>query len=151
MRTEYRLKEQEYGYYDFKSMYKAAKNTPPHLDCATYLGPVAVKSSENRGRGLFTTKDVVAGEMLLCEKAFSYCWADARDNQDGSKTSLLMNTTTDRMVMGTQPDLITTTVQKLYRNPSLIPAFNSLHHGDYKPVEATRVDGSAVVDTCVVP
>lgn len=75
VRTGQRLKEQHDGHYDFKSMYEAAKKTPPRLDCGSHLGPIVVKSSEDRGRGVFTTKDVVAGELLLCEKAFSYCWA----------------------------------------------------------------------------
>jgi hypothetical protein len=147
VRAEQRLKEKEHGDYNFKSMYEAAKKTPPYIDCATYLAPVAVKPAGVRGRGLFTTKDVIAGEVLLCEKAFSYCWANEEANEAGSKTSLLMNTTTKRSVLGTQADLITETVQKLHRNPSLLPALNALHHGDYQTVEPTEVDGSAVVDT----
>ncbi len=58
-----------------------------------------------------------------------------------------MNMTTNRSVIGTQADLITEIVQKLHRNPSLLPALNALHHGDYEAVDATKVDGSAIVDT----
>lgn len=149
VRTGQRLKEKDYGHYNFKSMYEAAKKTPPYIDCATYLASVAVKPAEGpgRGRGLFTTKDVTAGDVLLCEKAFSYSWANEEANEAGSKMSLLMNTTTNRSVIGTQADLTTETVQKLHRNPSLLPALNALHHGDYQAVDATEVDGSAVVDT----
>jgi len=147
VRIKQRLEEQEHGHYSFKSMYDAAKKTPPYIDCATFLAPVAVKPAGGRGRGLFTTKDVIAGELLLCEKAFSYCWANEEANEAGSRTSLLMNTTTKRSVLGTQADLITEIVQKLHRNPSLLPALNALHHGDYQTVEPTEVDGSAVVDT----
>jgi len=49
--------------------------------------------------------------------------------------------------MGTQADLITAIVQKLRQNPSLMPAYMSLHHGDYKPVKETQVDGTPIVDT----
>ena len=150
LRVERRLREQEHGDYDFHAMYGAAKNTPPCLDHATYVGPVTIKASNGRGRGLFTTRDVVAGELLLCEKAFSYCYADTGEGKASSKTSILMNTHTDRMVMGTQPDLITATVQKMYRNPSLMPTFISLYHGDYKPVKETEMDGAPIVDTYVV-
>ena len=149
VRIEDRLKEQNYGSYDFKSMHKAALHTPPSIDCASLLGPVVVKPSQGRGRGLFTTRDVVAGELLLCEKAFAYCWASDGAKEPGSKTTVLMNMNSNRIVMGTQADLITSIVQKLYRNPSLIPAFNALHHGDHSVAGKTTVDGSAIVDTYV--
>lgn len=147
MRAEKRLSEQEKGEYDFKAMYKAAERTPPHLDNATYVGPVTIKTSEGRGRGLFTTRDVVAGELLLCEKAFSYCFASREEGAVSSKTSILMNLHTKRGTVGTQADLITDTVQKMLRNPSLMPSFTALHHGDYKPVKETEIDGLPVVDT----
>ncbi|KAL9105021.1 MAG: hypothetical protein Q9163_000118 [Psora crenata] len=144
IRTEQRLREQEHGDYDFKAMYKAAKDTPPCLDNATFASNVEVQVSKGRGRGLFTTKDVVVGELLLCEKAFSYC------SSDHSKTSLLMNTYTNRTILGTQADLITDAVQKMFRNPSLRPVFTSLHHGDYKPVDEAEVDGMPIIDTFLV-
>lgn len=147
LRTGQRLKEKYHGDYNFRSMQEAAKITPPYIDCATYLAPVTVKPAGAHGRGLFTTKNVIAGELLLCEKAFSYCWTNEEADEAGSKTSLLMNMTTNRSVIGTQADLITETVQKLHRNPSLRPALNALHHSDYQAVGATEVDGSAVIDT----
>lgn len=147
MRTEKRLSEQEKGEYDFKAMYKAAEDTPPYLDNATYIGPVIIKNSKGRGRGLFTTRAVVAGELLLCEKAFSYCFASREENTGSSKTSMLINTQTKRVTMGTQAELITATAQKMMRNPTLAPSFIALHHGDYKPVKETEVDGQPVIDT----
>ena len=147
LRTEKRLSEQEKGEYDFKAMYKAAEEFPPYLDNATYSGPVSIKNSEGRGRGIFTTRAVVAGELLLCEKAFSYCFAGGEESAGSSKTSLLINTQTNRMTMGTQAELITATAQKMLRNPSLAPSFTSLHHGDYKPVRETEIDGQPIVDT----
>ena len=147
MRTEKRLSEQEKGDYDFKTMYKAAEGAPPYLDNATHTGPVAIKSFEGRGRGLFTTRAVVAGELLLCEKAFSYCFASREEEAGPSKTSILINTQTGRVTMGTQAQLITATAQKMSRNPSLMPCFTTLHHGDYKPFIKTEVDGLPIVDT----
>lgn len=145
--TERRLKEQEYGDYDFMTMYKSAEETPPHVDNATFVGPVTIKASKGRGRGLFTTKSVVAGELLLCEKAFSYCHASREEGAIASKTSMLLNTHTKRAAMGTQADLITAIVQKMSRNPSLMASFTALHHGDYKPVKEKEVDDLPIVDT----
>lgn len=148
-RTRCRLAEQESGIYDFELIYKElSKTRPPHLDHATFVGSVAVKPSPGRGQGLFTTKAVKAGELLLCEKAFAYCYAEtSEDSETQAKTTLLIDMHTRRITMGTQSDLVTTIVQKLWKNPSLIPKFKTLHHGSYKSVKITEVDKKPVIDT----
>lgn len=151
-RAKNRLTEQKYGRYDFKAMYAATKIRPLSLDHATYIGPVVVKPAEGRGRGLFSTRAVKAGELLLCEKAFSQCRVDVSDesHSSSSKISLLVNTHTNSIVLGTQGDLLAKIVQQLWRNPSLAPAFTSLHHGSYKPSKVTHVDNAPIVDTYVI-
>ncbi|KAK0112749.1 hypothetical protein ONS95_014484 [Cadophora gregata] len=62
-RCRLRMAEHESGIYDFKAMYKATKLRPPRVDAATYKGPVEVRKSEGRGRGLYTTRAVKAGEI----------------------------------------------------------------------------------------
>ncbi|KAL2066486.1 hypothetical protein VTL71DRAFT_2557 [Oculimacula yallundae] len=74
-RCRLRVVEQETGIYDFRALYKATALRPPRLDIANFIGPVEVRDSTGRGRGLFTTQAVEAGEILLCEKAFAYCYA----------------------------------------------------------------------------
>ena len=54
-RTRLRVAEQESGVYDFKTLYKAAKLRPPRMGNASCKGPVEVRESPGRGRGLFTT------------------------------------------------------------------------------------------------
>lgn len=74
-----RLAEETNGRYNFKAMHvEAAELRPPHLDHATFVGPVAVRPSgfSGGGRGLFTTAAVSAGDLLLCEKAFVHAFAD---------------------------------------------------------------------------
>jgi hypothetical protein len=148
-----RLGEQENGTYGFKAIYEeVSKLRPPHLDHATFIGPVTVKVSTGRGRGLFTTNAVKAGDLILCEKAFACCYANTVEEEyaaDSSELSLLVNIHTNRMTMGTQSDLITRMVQKLWRNPSLLPEFMALHHGSYKPVDVIEVDGKPIIDTYV--
>ncbi|ESZ98258.1 hypothetical protein SBOR_1354 [Sclerotinia borealis F-4128] len=147
-----RLAEQQSGIYDFESIYKEISTTrPPHLDHATFVGSVVVKPSPGRGLGMFTTKAVEAGELLLCEKAFAHCYAGtSEDSEINSKITLLMNVHTNKMTMGTQSDLITNIVQKLWKNPSLLPKFTELHHGSYKPTEVAEVDEKPVVDTFLI-
>jgi len=151
-RAPNRLLEHMTGTYNFKQLQaKAKKLRPRQLDAATYIGPIEIKQTMSKGRGLFVTKAVKAGDvLLLCEKAFSHAHAtDVAANSDdsGSKLTILLNTETNQGFLGAQADLLESIVQKLYRNPSLAPAFTALYHGDYQAVAAAAVDGEPVVDT----
>jgi hypothetical protein len=152
-RCRLRIAEQESGMYDFKALYKETKLRPPRLDHATYKGPVEVRELPGRGRGLYVTRSVKAGELLLCEKAFSYCFAASSEelaktpSKSLSQTSFLLDVPGDRTTVGTHADLIRDVSNKLILNPSLKSAFEDLFHGDYKGVSGTSVDGAPVVDT----
>jgi hypothetical protein len=146
-RARRRCAESSTGNFDFKILQaEAKKHCPPHLDHATYIGPVEVRKTKGKGRGLFTTKPVKAGELILCEKAFSYAYVDGTNNSNASLT-LLMNIETNKGFMGGQADLIRLITQKLYKNLSIASAFTDLHHGAYKAVDVLSVDGQPVVDT----
>ena len=143
-----RLVEQENGRYRFKQLYmEATKLRPPHLDHSTYFGPVSVRASGSRGRGLFTTEAVKAGDLLLCEKAFAHAFVDTGKAENRQNVTLLINAETNSMTMGAQGELIRMIVQKLYRNPSLASVITDLYHGSYEPAEVSDVDGTPVVDT----
>jgi hypothetical protein len=143
-----RLAEQTHGKYHFKQLHAEAANLrPPYLDHATYIGPVEVRPSPH-GRGLFTTKAVRAGDLLFCEKAFTHAFADdERGGAGSSGLTILVDAEDNSATVGAQSDLLTKTIQKLYRNPSLAAAITDLHHGSYEPVETSEVDGTPVVDT----
>jgi hypothetical protein len=129
-RARARLSEQQSGTYDFKAIYeKVHQARPPHLDLANFIGPVAVKESPGRGRGLFTTKSVKAGELLSCEKAFAHCYADNPEEHS------------------LEDDLITAIVQNLRRSPLVLPEFVTLAHGSYESVAVLEVDGRPIIDT----
>lgn len=70
-RVDARLHEQATGQYAFASMYQQAKSSGP-VDCASFYGPVEVRESPGRGRGLLLTNDVSIGDLILCEKAFAF-------------------------------------------------------------------------------
>jgi tetratricopeptide (TPR) repeat protein len=146
-RAHCRFFEQETGYYNFALLQvEAEKLKPPQLDHATYIGPIEVRSAGSKGRGLFVTNAVKAGDLLLCEKAFSYAWVNERE-EGGPKVTLLLTADTNRGFMGGQADLIRIIAQKLYCNPSVARTFTTLYHGDYKAAETSTVDGKPVVDT----
>ncbi|KID83169.1 TPR domain protein [Metarhizium guizhouense ARSEF 977] len=148
IRAKARLDEQQSGKYAFGHLYKQARRTPPLLEFATYSLIVEVRKSPGRGRGLFTTRAVSAGEVLLCEKAFAYSYAGDDDAADQSQ--MLMNLSTKRMTVGGQARLLTQIIQKLYHNPQMSSAFKDLHHGDYKAVGVSEADGTPVVDSFLV-
>ncbi|KAF1350508.1 hypothetical protein EJ07DRAFT_159641 [Lizonia empirigonia] len=149
-RAQLRCSEASSGEYDFKLLQQEAKKfQPPQLDHATYIGPVQVKIAPGKGRGLFVTKPIKAGDLILCEKAFSHAYVP-ETGVGSAKLSLLINPETGKGFMGGQADLIKLIVQKIYRNPSLAPSFTTLHPGAYKPTSTTAVDGRPVVDTFLV-
>lgn len=68
-RIRFRLGEQRNGAYDFKAIYEeCSKLRPPHLDHATFIGPVTIKASKDRGRGLFAKKAVKAGDLSYARR-----------------------------------------------------------------------------------
>ncbi|KAI0192384.1 TPR domain protein [Xylaria flabelliformis] len=150
LRTEKRIQEAQTGGYDFVSMYEQAKATPPIIDCATYKGPVAVREAPGRGNGLFTTKPVKAGDLLICEKAFAYCYADKDDPIGRRNMSILFQLESKRSQVGGQAYLLTDIVQKLYHSPQASQGFKALYRGDYTPVTVPQVDGQQIVDTFLV-
>ena len=132
-RCELRFRELA-GDFDFASMLKEAvtKQPSPHLDRAAYIGPIEVRKCaiESHGRGLFTTKAVKAGELLLCEKAFVTAFAPEEtramteidqpkeSDADGSDWRLKL-----------RAELAANTLVKLFRNPSVVSVFADLYPG----------------------
>lgn len=146
-RASARLVEQDSGIYEFRKMILEAKRRQfPTLDRGTYVGPVTVKQTDSHGRGLFTTQAVKAGDLLFCEKAFAHAFHGENTSKD---LRLLLNVDMDKATIGTQAELISLIVQKLYKNPSLLPGFVDLHHGTYKSVDLLEVDSVPIVDTYV--
>jgi hypothetical protein len=126
-------------------MYEQAQATPPLIDCATHSSPVEIRKSPGRGNGLFTTKDVKSGELLLCEKAFSYCYIDPKN--PGARANILMNLFTKKMTIGGSAYLLAQIVQKLYHDPQSISMFQELSHGEHKELSVSESDGLPVVDS----
>ncbi|KAG9088491.1 hypothetical protein FS749_002132 [Ceratobasidium sp. UAMH 11750] len=74
-KIESRLKEQAHGEYDWFGLHKqAGTNHAQMLDVADYIGPITVAEMPTRGggRGVFTTRRVLAGELLIVAKPFAF-------------------------------------------------------------------------------
>lgn len=143
-----RLKEREreaLGSYDFDTMRKEPTYDSPFLDHANFQGPVEARRSGERGRGLFLTRDVKAGHLLLCEKAFSSIFEDPKsypklftDEHAAEK---------DRLSQEAKISLTDDIVQKLFHNPSLSPGFLDLHRGSYPLGPTPPKEIGPVIDT----
>ena len=146
--VEQRLREKHDGIYDFQGIARALTKRKPLLDHATYLGPLQVRETEGRGRGLFLTKSVKAGQLLFCEKAFTavYEEPDCTDKM----TFVNVNINTNRITIGTQAVLVTETTQKLFRNPSLSPRLLSLHSAADSDARLTIIDEKPIIDRLVL-
>ena len=137
------------GEFDFASMLDEAaiKQSSPRLDRAAYIGPVEIRKCaiESHGRGLFTTKAVRAGELLLCEKAFATAFAP-NDIKAAVESHDLKNPKPDGPLwrLKLRAELAMTTFVKLIRNPSSVPAFADLYPGpdaDEEIDEDTKLPG----------
>lgn len=136
-RVHVRLQE-EAGNYDFPAMLKGTSE-PTRLDRASFVGCVEVRDckSKSRGRGLFLTKPVKVGELLLCEKAFSVSLMSIHDNIDQGLPGHGLDTARDEMYRDC--------IFQLHRNPSQLSSFTELHSGSCKP-EKMIVDGQPIID-----
>lgn len=140
-RCSLRLQEQTCGKYDFKKMSKAAAKAS-RLDHADFTCNTAVRTAGNRGRGLFAAKDIKAGDLILCEKAFQAVF------RSECKVYLTTNINTERGHIGCGADLLFRTIEKLRCNPSAASRFLDLYDGGYQPkCPPTLVDNTTVVDS----
>ncbi|KAK3081887.1 hypothetical protein LTS18_013759, partial [Coniosporium uncinatum] len=103
----------------------------------------------SKGRGLFVTEAVKAGDILLCEKAFSHAHAtdSAADNDDsGSKLTVLLNTEPSGGFLAHRPTSSNLSCKSFTVTHHLLP-HSPLYHGGYQAVATAAVDGELVVDT----
>lgn len=146
-RVTARLRECNEGIYDWQDMYRQAKESPPLIDCASFLKNVEIRDSPGKRRGLFTTKPVVAGELLLCEKAFVYSHVDPNDHEQNQATLRLKYQTMRKTLSDTMVKNVSQAIQKVYHEPETSGAFLGLYHGDYKAQQqGLQADSMPVVD-----
>ncbi|KAJ6785904.1 hypothetical protein PWT90_05545 [Aphanocladium album] len=125
-RVEARLLEQATGRYSFASMHNQLK-TAPLIDCATYQGPIEVRNSPGRGRGLFLTEAVSVGDLLLCEKAFTYAYG--LEKPQASDNVLVMSLDNPRPSNYCQTILSTQIQHRIRINPCSSRSILDLYSG----------------------
>ncbi|KAH7220203.1 hypothetical protein BKA60DRAFT_596496 [Fusarium oxysporum] len=139
------LKEQNDGAYAFASMLIDAQEAPLLIDCATFSSLVEIRVAPGRVIGLFLTKDVSAGDLILCGKAFSYYFMD--DEKSHETYPILLNMSSKELTPGGSVHLWPQVTQKLFHNPEYIYTIQELFHGNHKKLQIIECDGSPVVDS----
>lgn len=134
-RIALRLSEQEKGDYNIKKIKAGLSRSRPAADAATFTGSTEVKDSPGRGFGLFATRDIPAGEIIMAEKAFCVAWG----HEDLALSAMTHDIRDDR-IRASPAGLTRSMVQKLLNNPSTIEDIFSLC-GDY------RGEGADVLST----
>lgn len=141
-----RLIEQDRGKFNFTAMRNAAAVVRPlRLDFATFVGPVEIGPVTGKRRGVFTTKSVKAGELLLCEKAFAFGMITAAD-----EPIIRTDAETQRTVPNAAIKLINVISDKLHHDGSQASVIADLYSGSYQRSEVFEVDGVPVVDRYIL-
>lgn len=142
-RIELRFREQQSGTYNWKKLKAGLSQARPHVDAASFLGNIKVENSAGRGRGMFVTRNIPAGELVMCDKAFSVVWGHDKE----ALTAMTYDVRDDRIRV--QPvGLSKATVQKLLGNSSQIERVMDLfgdYEGDGKNI--FRNEDGPIVDT----
>jgi tetratricopeptide (TPR) repeat protein len=131
-----RLHEQQTGEYDFNKIRSGFSKLRPRADAADYDGNTERKESKGHGFGLFATKDIDAGSIILCEKALCIVWSHETDGW----TALTVDAR-DGQTRVQPVGLTKAIVAKLTANPSQIEKATSLFG------ELLVKDGNPVIDT----
>ncbi|SMQ54380.1 unnamed protein product [Zymoseptoria tritici ST99CH_3D7] len=130
-----RLREQVSGDYNFTKIRLKLSKARPRVDAATFVGNVEVRDSPLGGRGVFATKEISAGELILCEKAFCVAWG----HEEESWTAMTYDARDDR-IRAYPAGLTKVIVQKLLNNPSQIEKVMDLF-GDWRSIGKEVVIG----------
>ncbi len=149
-----RIVEQEKGIYYWDDMLKEARKGITDSDHADYVGPIEVRACQDPkcGKGVFVTRDVEPGELLLVEKAFSAAFAKEEGKPDiaagdGAKPKPDEEEEKAReKTRALRAELAIQTFVKIARNPSLRRAFLGLYRGPdmNEDVDERKNSGEAI-------
>ncbi|KAM3415121.1 hypothetical protein BST61_g10247 [Cercospora zeina] len=128
---ETRLHEQQTGAYDFTKIRSRISPAKSRVDAANFTARTEARESPLGGRGLFATKDIKKGEIVLCEKAFCVVWS-----HEAEAWSAMTYDARDDQLRVFPAGMSQVLAQKLLNNPSQIPRVMDLF-GDHRSDDTT--------------
>jgi tetratricopeptide (TPR) repeat protein len=141
--TEVRLREQMTGVYNWTKIKAGLSPARPRVQAASFTSNTKVGASPGRGNGLFVTRDIPTGDIVMCDKAFCVVWG-----HEGETLTAMTYDLRDDRIRVSAVGLIASTVQKLLGNPTCIERVMELY-GDYQGdgKNVSRTEDGPVVDT----
>lgn len=137
-------REETHGDYNFLAISKTASSKHNRLDHASFLAKVEVRPSKKHGRGLFAAADLMAGDVVMVDKAFLVAFSSDKE----AETYTVLNLNTNSGAVGTQATLTFSLTQKMLHNPAAAAKYFNLYDGGYEPkCKPAIVDGVTVIDT----
>jgi tetratricopeptide (TPR) repeat protein len=142
-KIEMRFHEQQTGTYDLKKIKAGLSRAHPRVDAASFISNTMVGDSPGRGRGLFVTRDIPAGEVIMYEKAFCVAWG----HENEASTAVTYDVRDDRIRVS-PVGLSRSTVETLLGNASKIKRVMDLY-SDYQGADksTSMTSDGPVVDT----
>ncbi|WVQ78235.1 hypothetical protein IAT38_000318 [Cryptococcus sp. DSM 104549] len=118
-----RKAERDQGKYDWHAILSAVHaSSAPSIDAADYSGPVQVRAKPGGGVGIFLTRPVKRGELLIASKALAKCWPAETDHVALSILDPKGTQRVDHEVF----HLVESLVGKVLDNPSLAGLLDGL-------------------------
>ena len=117
---------------------EATKKYPkPYMDRATFGSPAMQRKpceEEGKGRGMFATRDIEVGELLMVEKAFATVFNDeipstSGETQDEPVVDPKTGLTSIKSNRAMSEELLEIVLKELERNPSRLGNFARLYPG----------------------
>ncbi|BGP50496.1 hypothetical protein JCM10450v2_006415 [Rhodotorula kratochvilovae] len=105
----------------------------PHYSHGDFVGPIRIAKMPKRegGRGMITTQDVAAGDVLLVEKAF------AVGEWPNRGIAIGYDLRTEAEMQPSRFQLVSAITTRLMDDPSVMPALNSLYGGPSFPASGS--------------
>lgn len=141
-KIEARLREEETGFYDLMKIRTSLSKARSRVEAGNFTKNTQIKDSPGKGRGLYATRDIPAGEIVMCEKAFCVVWGHEED----TLTAMTYDIRDDRIRVA-PVGLAKALVQKCLNQPSQTKRLMELfgdYQGDGKDVFEN--DDGAIVD-----
>ncbi|KAH6614619.1 tetratricopeptide [Chaetomium sp. MPI-SDFR-AT-0129] len=128
-RSTARVNESQNGTYDFAKIRASFTRMPnPAADAATWKGPTEVRdSAPGKGRGLFATRALTKGEVVVVEKGFAVAWGT---NEAAALKAMTCDIRDERMRVA-PVGLERAVVDRAINNPSLVARLMTESFGDW--------------------
>ncbi|TDL25406.1 hypothetical protein BD410DRAFT_638723 [Rickenella mellea] len=122
-----RLHEQLSGEYDWDSIFQQSQASSEQVEMAEFTGPIQVRdvNGVGGGRGMFVTRDVKAGELLMVSKAI------AIGNENQEQPTIFVNCITNGILPTRAAALRSQLIERLWEDSRMNLIIQALYAGSH--------------------